>query len=44
MFVDRLEVSLAELSRKYDEEKEHSRKLREKSPKSKREEQLKKQE
>ena len=30
MFVDRLEVSLAELSRKYDEEKEHNRKLREK--------------
>ena len=30
MCVDRLEVSLAEMSRKYDEEKEHNRKLREK--------------
>ena len=44
MFVDRLEVSLAELSRKYDEEEEHNRKLREKSSKSKREDQLKKEE
>ena len=30
MFVDRLEVSLAELSMKYEDEKEHNRKLREK--------------
>ena len=30
MFVDTLEVSLTELSMKYEEEKEHNRKLREK--------------
>ena len=30
MFVDTLEVSLTELSMKYDEEKENNRKLREK--------------
>ncbi len=41
MFVDRLEASLTELSMKYEEEKEHNRKLREKSSKWKREGQLK---
>ena len=30
MFVDRLEASLTELSMKYEEEKEHNRRLREK--------------
>ena len=30
MFIDRLELTLEEMSRKYEEEKEHSRKLREK--------------
>ena len=30
MYVDRLEVTLEELTRKYEEEKEHNHKLREK--------------
>ena len=44
MFVDRLEASLTELSMKYEEEKEHNRKLREKIIKVEREGQLEKEE